>query len=230
MPTRQGSFHLFRILSIDVYLHWSWFLIAAIELSQRTAEYHSPAWNILEYLCLFLIVLTHEFGHALACRSVGGVADQVVLWPLGGVAYVSPPQRAGATLWTIFAGPLVNIVLAPLLWLLPHFLTFLGFGDRSYSQDLYQFLHNIIWINIFNFLNKQLKISTFPSADPVEAFELAAFKNHYAVVDAIWGYTQFAIDKETKKMLTICSKSGVYEWQRMPFGPAPAPAEAVREE
>jgi len=147
MPTRQGSFHLFRILSIDVYLHWSWFLIAAIELSQRTAEYHSPAWNILEYLCLFLIVLTHEFGHALACRSVGGVADQVVLWPLGGVAYVSPPQRAGATLWTIFAGPLVNIVLAPLLWLLPHFLTFLGFGDRSYSQDLYQFLHNIIWIN-----------------------------------------------------------------------------------
>ncbi len=44
-------------------------------------------------------------------------------------------------------------------------------------------------------------------------------------MDAIWGYTQFAIDKETKKMLTICSKSGVYEWQRMPFGPAPAPAE-----
>ena len=43
-------------------------------------------------------------------------------------------------------------------------------------------------------VNKQLEISTFPSADPVEAFELAASKNHHTVVDAIWGYTQFAID------------------------------------
>ena len=118
MPTRQGSFHLFRIFSIDVYLHWSWFLIAAIELSERKGQYQSPIWNLFEYLSLFLIVLTHEFGHALACRSVGGVADQVILWPLGGVAYVAPPQRPGATLWTIFAGPLVNIVLAPILWFL----------------------------------------------------------------------------------------------------------------
>jgi len=147
MPTRQGSFHLFRIFSIDVYLHWSWFLIAAIELSERKGQYQSPIWNLFEYLSLFLIVLTHEFGHALACRSVGGVADQVILWPLGGVAYVAPPQRPGATLWTIFAGPLVNIVLAPILWFIPLFLVLIGFGDHTYSQDLLQYLHTVFWIN-----------------------------------------------------------------------------------
>ena len=49
------------------------------------------------YLALFSIVLLHEFGHALACRQVGGKADQIVLWPLGGVAYVAPPPRPGAT-------------------------------------------------------------------------------------------------------------------------------------
>ena len=55
----------------------------------------------------------HEFGHALACRQVGGKANQIMLWPLGGVAYVSPPQRPGAMLWSIAAGPLVNVVLVP---------------------------------------------------------------------------------------------------------------------
>jgi hypothetical protein len=63
----------------------------------------------------FLIVTLHEFGHALACRQVGGQANQIVLWPLGGVAYVDPPPRPGATLWSIAAGPLVNVVLLPIL-------------------------------------------------------------------------------------------------------------------
>ena len=39
--------------------------------------------NIAEYLALFLIVLLHEFGHSLACRQVGGTANEIVLWPLG---------------------------------------------------------------------------------------------------------------------------------------------------
>ena len=74
-------------------------------------------------------------------------------------------------------------------------------------------------------VNKELEISAFPSADPTRAFELAAGKSHHTVVDAIWGYTQFLIDEPTRKMLTICTRSGLYEWLRMPFGPAPAPAE-----
>jgi hypothetical protein len=46
---------------------------------------------------------------------VGGQANQIVLWPLGGVAYVKPPQRPGAVLWSIAAGPLVNVALFPVL-------------------------------------------------------------------------------------------------------------------
>lgn len=77
-------------------------------------------WNIAEYLALFGIVLLHEFGHALACRQVGGKAERVVLWPLGGIALVQPPPRPGALLWSIAAGPLVNLVLVPLTWCLSH--------------------------------------------------------------------------------------------------------------
>lgn len=98
-----------------MYLHWSWFLIAFYGISRRASEYSSLVWNVAEYLALFLIVLMHEFGHSLACRQVGGRADQIILWPLGGVAYVAPPHRPGATLWSIAAGPLVNLVMFPIL-------------------------------------------------------------------------------------------------------------------
>src|SRR5438045_1191697 len=125
MPnTRQGSFHLFRLTGIDVLVHWSWFVVAAFEISGRGRRYPSVVWNIAEYLLLFLIVMLHEFGHALACRQVGGTANKIVLWPLGGVAYVNPPPRPGATLWSIAAGPLVNVALVPILYVM-------GIGDRS---------------------------------------------------------------------------------------------------
>lgn len=64
---------------------------------------------------LFLIVLLHEFGHCLACRKVGGSADDVLMWPLGGLASCSPPQRWKAAFATTAGGPLVNVALIPLL-------------------------------------------------------------------------------------------------------------------
>jgi Zn-dependent protease len=144
-PTRQGSIHLFRFAGIDLYLHWSWFLIAVYGISSRASGYSSIVWPILEYLALFAIVLLHEFGHALACRQVGGQADQIVLWPLGGVAYVAPPPRPGPTLWSIAAGPLVNVVLAPVLgvvWVLVH-----GAGWADTAPNAYRFFQTLFIIN-----------------------------------------------------------------------------------
>jgi Zn-dependent protease len=128
MPTaRQGSIHLFRFEGIDVFLHWSWFLVAVFEIQSRSRSYSSITWNVIEYLALFFIVMLHEFGHSLACRQVGGTANRIVLWPLGGVAYVDPPPRPGATLWSIAAGPLVNVALLVVLFVV---------GTWSRSLDL----------------------------------------------------------------------------------------------
>ena len=44
-PTRQGSFRLFHVAGIDVYLHWSWFLLAIYGISGRTSGYSSLAWR-----------------------------------------------------------------------------------------------------------------------------------------------------------------------------------------
>jgi Zn-dependent protease len=152
---RQGSIHLFRFAGIDLFLHWSWFLVAAFEISNRAKSYSSLAWNVLEYLALFLIVTLHEYGHALACRQVGGTANQIVLWPLGGMAFVNPPSRPGATLWSIAAGPLVNVallvVVSPLGVILDRSL-----GLAETVPDAHAFLRALLFINlvllIFNLL------------------------------------------------------------------------------
>lgn len=145
MPTKNGSIRLFRLAGIDVYLHWAWFL-AFFYFTSRPHEYSSYGWNALEVLALFGIVLTHEFGHQLACRQVGGKTNDIVLWPLGGVAYVSPPQRPGAQLWSIAAGPLVNVALIPVFSALVSVSSHLHWYDTY--PDAYELVHNIWVINI----------------------------------------------------------------------------------
>ena len=109
-----GSFRLFRLFGIDVSMHWTWLLVAYYQFQMGRGRYDgNGAWVVAEYLALFGIVLVHEFGHALACKSVGGVATNILLWPFGGIAFVQPPPRAGAVLWSIVAGPLVNVALLP---------------------------------------------------------------------------------------------------------------------
>src|SRR5207248_1540822 len=130
---------------IQVYLHFTWFIIAALEITRFASRYHSPIWGAAEYLALFLIVLLHEFGHAFACRQTGGQADRIVLWPLGGVAFVQPPPRAGAYLWSIAAGPLVNAVLFPFLM----FATFVAVRQqwRMTHPDLLHFVVSVFYVN-----------------------------------------------------------------------------------
>lgn len=146
MNTRQGTIHLFRVVGIDVFLHWSWFVVAAFEISDRAKAYSSLSWNVLEYLALFVIVLLHEFGHALACRQVGGTSNRIMLWPFGGIAYVNPPRRPGATLWSIAAGPLVNVALLPVL------LALTGFGHApvwaATMPNVYLLLRSVLYIDI----------------------------------------------------------------------------------
>jgi Zn-dependent protease len=146
MPNVSGALHLFRFSGISVYLHWSWFAVALFELYGRSGSYASPIWNVLEYLALFVIVTLHEFGHAFACRSTGGTAERIVLWPLGGVAYVQPPERPGAWLWSIVAGPLVNLALVPVLggawwWSAAS-------GWAVTAPQLHKLLGAVFWINV----------------------------------------------------------------------------------
>jgi stage IV sporulation protein FB len=70
-------------------------------------------------LVLLASVLLHEWGHCLTARRVGGYAEQVVVWPLGGLSPPHVPHDPQLELLTALAGPVVNalvmILTAPLL-------------------------------------------------------------------------------------------------------------------
>lgn len=108
-----------RFLNITVRVHAIFLLFIVIEViraARAKATLADPFshgfWPVvLAMICLFGIVLLHEFGHCLACRKVGGQADEILMWPLGGLAFCRPPNNWRAHLATAVGGPMVNVVL-----------------------------------------------------------------------------------------------------------------------
>ena len=89
------SFAIGYVSGIRVRVHITFVLL----LIFRLIEQRDPLWTLRWTGLLFISVLLHEFGHALACRSVGGTANDILMWPLGGLAYCAPPQRPWPESW-----------------------------------------------------------------------------------------------------------------------------------
>ncbi len=62
---------------------------------------------------VFLFVLLHELGHAIAAQSLGVSVRDITLYPIGGIAKLAHiPREPRAELIITAAGPAVNFVLA----------------------------------------------------------------------------------------------------------------------
>jgi hypothetical protein len=60
--------------------------------------------------CLLAAVLCHELAHVFAVRLTGGAANELLLWPLGGVARLSA-SSASTPVATAFAGAIANLLV-----------------------------------------------------------------------------------------------------------------------
>lgn len=116
------SLRIGRAFGIEVRLHVTFVLcvlfLVWMELP-APGEPRPPLGELLieglgTYALLFVIVLLHEFGHCFGARYTGGTAEEILLWPLGGLAYVIPPHKSVAHLITAVAGPLVNLLICAL--------------------------------------------------------------------------------------------------------------------
>jgi Zn-dependent protease len=102
-----------RVAGIAIRVHLIFLIFVVIELLRGagTSGTLGFTWTLTLLASLFAIVLLHEFGHCLACRFVGGEADEILMWPLGGLAFCRPPHTWQAHLVTAAGGPAVNVVI-----------------------------------------------------------------------------------------------------------------------
>jgi Zn-dependent protease len=103
------SFPIGRLFGITVRVHLLFLLFSAPMIARALPDYVAQAC-ILQLL-LFGSILLHEFGHCFAARQVDGDASEILMWPLGGLAFVEVPNTPRANFITAAGGPAVNVLL-----------------------------------------------------------------------------------------------------------------------
>jgi len=116
----RWAIRLGRIAGIEVRIHLTFFLLLAwLGLMDYQDGGPAAAVHGLVLICLvFLCVLLHEFGHAMAARHYGIRTPDITLFPFGGVARIERmPDKPREEIVIALAGPMVNVVIAFVLWL-----------------------------------------------------------------------------------------------------------------
>ncbi|MFN4258654.1 MAG: site-2 protease family protein [Gemmataceae bacterium] len=109
------SVPLGRLFGINIRVHIL-FPLVVLGFILRAAygkDYLAGSWidaAMLMFL-LFGVVLLHEFGHCFGARMVEGEANEVLLWPLGGLASIEVPHTPRANFIATAAGPLTNLLI-----------------------------------------------------------------------------------------------------------------------
>jgi len=145
---------------IPVYIHWTFgfvLLFIVYMAVEQNLSLEAGLWFSVTYLSLFLFVILHEYGHALAGKRYGVVTRDIIISPIGGVARMEDmPDKPWKELVIAIAGPMVNVFLAIVLialfrfvfnasWIAPE-------EFELVAHDLKSFLRFIIMLNIGLFL------------------------------------------------------------------------------
>jgi stage IV sporulation protein FB len=152
----KWSYRIARISGIDVRIHIT-FLLLPLYFGWIEWQAGGPAEAaraVFFILLLFVCVLLHEFGHALAGRHYGVQTPDITLLPIGGVArMLAVPDQPKQELVIAIAGPAVNVgiaaILAPVLY-------FTGGIFSGPANETRLILNNLLLVNlvliVFNLL------------------------------------------------------------------------------
>jgi len=118
----RSHIKLGRILGIEVGLHYSWFLIAAlIAISLGPYFRHTePRWSGaavwsaagVTAVLFFVRLLLHELAHSVYAKNHGLKVRAITLFALGGVSQIeSESPTAGIEFWMAIVGPITSAVI-----------------------------------------------------------------------------------------------------------------------
>src|SRR5712664_2997587 len=105
------SIPILRIAGIQLRIHITFLLLIFwVALGSASAA--------IFVLLLFLCVVLHEFGHALAAKAYGINTPDITLLPIGGVARLERiPEEPKQELVIAAAGPAVTAIIALCLYI-----------------------------------------------------------------------------------------------------------------
>ncbi len=147
----KWSWKLGEFLDIGVYVHATFPLLLAF-VALPVLMQGGTLWDVFAdtvfVLALFLCVVLHEYGHALAARRYGIKTLDITLLPIGGVARLERmPSKPAQELVVASAGPAVNVAIAAGLFIV---MTLAGVAapalSLSWGSD--SFLENLLVINV----------------------------------------------------------------------------------
>lgn len=118
----KSSLRVGKPFGIPLDLHWTlllvlgWIFYDGYQVATASFHWERIGWVAAVIFLLFFFVLVHEFGHALTAKAFGRPTEKILLFPLGGGAYIrEQPASLGAEILVYFGGPLANVLLSLLL-------------------------------------------------------------------------------------------------------------------
>lgn len=139
----KANLNLGKYYGTEVQIHWTFFLLIAwIVFSEvlSGATIDRILFNLQFILAILICVLFHELGHMLVSKKFGITTKKMVLLPIGGISTVekttkSPKEEVLITL----AGPMVNIVIALILFFVIPVREFISLNLGEYFTALNDF-------------------------------------------------------------------------------------------
>jgi Zn-dependent protease/CBS domain-containing protein len=141
------SLPIVRIAGIQLRIHITFLLLIGwIALGSASA--------VVFVLLLFLCVVLHEFGHALAAKGYGINTPDITLLPIGGVARLERiPEEPKQELVIAAAGPAVTAIIALSLFVVIAARGGTELGASLQSGDLVVNLFKLnVWLLLFNLI------------------------------------------------------------------------------
>src|SRR5208337_4799480 len=118
----HSNIKLGKISGIEIGLHYSWFIIAALIAFSLGEHFRqvNPNWGtaqiwiaaLLTAVLFFVTLLLHELAHSLVAQARGLKVKAITLFALGGVSQIEgDPTDAKTEFWVAIAGPIASLII-----------------------------------------------------------------------------------------------------------------------
>jgi len=118
----KSNIKLGKIAGIEIGLHYSWFIIAALIAFSLGEHFRqvNPHWGtvqiwmaaLLTSVLFFVTLLLHELAHSLVAQAHGMKVKGITLFALGGVSQIEDePSDAKTEFWMAIAGPAASLLI-----------------------------------------------------------------------------------------------------------------------